>query len=76
MATVVEQTHMADGEHLVHTTDAEARRVITAALRDRMRITATAAGEARRMGVEDAAVAYLAAHNLASDVLAGFEAQS
>ena len=74
MATIVEQAHMADGEFLVHTTDAAARRVIKAALRDRMRLLAEHAANARRMGREAAARDFLAAHNEASDVLAGIEA--
>lgn len=74
MATIVEQTHMADGEFRTFTTDAASRSVIVDALRDRMRLIAEHAANARRMGREAAARDFLAAHNEASDVLAGIEA--
>ena len=74
MATIVEQTHMADGEFLVHTTDAAARRVIKAALRDRMRACGKGMTIAAEVGCEEACLAFLHAHNEASDVLAGIEA--
>ena len=74
MATIVEQTHMADGEFLVHTTDAAARNIIRAALHDRTHLLYEAAANARRLGCEDAALAFLRAHDVASDVLAGIEA--
>lgn len=51
-----------------------ARRVIKDALRDRMRLLHEAVANARHLGCENAAQCFLAAHNEASDVLAGIEA--